>query len=225
MPGIFRITQNLALNAQFEYWYQNTLTSTSGAQAADLWTVAIGSGSTYVASRASTGQDLGAFCVGISYTHANASDLFQTAAVLADLKGQLISFGIKVASATAGCCIPYISTDGGTTKQYGQLNTGLGATTYEQLKLEAISVPTTATGVRFGVELRKTGTMLFDSAVLNLGAAIDVQPGPSFGKSAAWTMTSGATIRNIDMGATANTTAMQALGTLVRDLQALGILQ
>ncbi len=182
----------------------------------------LGTGSTYIASRASTGQDLGSFCAGISYTHAVASTMQQTA-LLADMKGQVISFGIRVASATAGACIPYISTDGGTTKTYGQLNTGQGATTYEQLKIEGIAIPTTATNVVFGVELRKTATMLFDSASLTLGSAIDTQTGPLLGKGAAWTQTSGATVRVVDMGATA-TSAMNILGTLVRDLQNAGVL-
>jgi hypothetical protein len=224
MPGIFGDLRNVALNAQFEYWYQAAVASTSGGQAADLWVLGVGSGSTYIASRASTGQDAGSFCCGISYTHTNTSTLHQVAQVLGDLKGQTISFGIKVASATAGVAYPFISTDGGTTKTYRNGNTGLGATTYEQLKLEGVAVPSAATAVWYGVELRKTGTILLDTAVLAYGSAIDTAPSPQFGRSAAWTMTSGSTVRNIDMGATANTTAMQALGTLIRDLQAIGIL-
>ncbi len=222
MPGVFGDLRNLALNNGFELWNQQTIASTSNGFAGDNWVMALGTGSTYIVSRASTGQDLGSFCAGVSYTHAVVSDFHQVA-LLADMKGQVISFGIKVASATAGACVPYISTDGGTTKTYGQLNSGQGATTYEQLKIEGIAVPTTATAVWFGVEFRKTATMLFDSASLTLGSAIDTQTGPLVGKGAAWTQTSGATVRVVDMGATA-TSAMNILGTLVRDLQNAGIL-
>lgn len=223
MPGILGDLRNLAMNPDFEIWRQQTIASTSNGFVGDKWVLGLGTGSTYIASRASTGQSLGTFCAGISYTHAVVSDFHQVA-FLADLKSQVISFGIKVASATAGACIPFISTDGGTTRTYGQLNSGAGATTYEQLKIEGIAVPTTATAVWFGVELRKTATMLFDSATLQLGSAIDTQTGPRFGKGAAWTQTSGATVRDVDMSGTATTLVTQALGTLVRDLQDLGIL-
>lgn len=229
MPGIFGDLRNLALNPGFEMWIQQTIASTSNGFIGDKWVLGLGTGSTFVASRASTGQDLGAFCAGITYTHAVASNITQVA-VLNDLKGQVISFGIKVKSTTARACRPWISTDGGTTKTYGQYNTGLtsdGSTAiYEQLKIEGIAVPTTATNVYFGVELAATATFYFDSATLNLGSAIDTHPGPAFGRSsAAWTQTSGATVRDVDMTGTATTLVVQALGTLVRDLQALGILQ
>lgn len=225
MPGILGDLRNLALNAGFEIWNQATIASTSNGVAGDKWVMGLGTGSTYIASRASTGQDLGTFCAGVSYTHAVVSDFHQVA-VLADMKSQVISFGVKVATATAGACRPFISTDGGTTKTYGNYNAGLGATTYEQLKIEGIAVPTTATNVWFGVELAKTATMLFDSAGLHLGSAIDTQTGPFTGKSsAAWTQTSGATVRDVDMTGTATTLVVQALGTLIRDLQALGLLQ
>lgn len=228
MPGLYGDLQNLALNPGFEIWNQATVASASNAFAGDKWVMALGTGSTYIASRASTGQDLGTFCAGIAYTHAVASDFHQVA-VLDDMKSQTISFGIKVKSTTAGACRPYISTDGGTTKQYGNLNSGAvdssGNAIYEQLKIEGIAVPTTATAVWFGVELTGTATMLFDSAGLFLGSAISTTPGPRFGKSsAAWTQTSGATVRDVDMSGTATTLVVQALGTLVRDLQALGIL-
>ena len=228
MPGIFGDLRNLALNPGFEFWNQQTIASTSQGFIGDKWVLGLGTGSTFIASRASTGQRLGDFCAGVAYTHAVASTMHQVA-VLADMKGQTVSFGVWAASATAGAVIPFISTDGGTTKTYGQLNQGLGATTYEQLKIEGIAVPTTATAVWYGVELRKSATILLDDATLNLGSAIDTQPGPRFGKSsAAWTMTSGATIRNLDMGAalaSGNTTVFGLIGTLVRDLQAQGILQ
>lgn len=229
MPGLFGDLRNLALNHGFEMWIQQTIASTSNGFVGDKWVIALGTGSTFIASRASTGQDLGAFCAGIAYTHAITSDFHQVA-VLNDMKGQTISFGIKVKTTTAGAVRPYISTDGGTTKTYGNFNTGLtsdGSAIYEQLKIEGVAVPTTATAVWFGVELSKTASsLLFDSATLNLGSAIDTQPGPQFGRSsAAWTQTSGATVRDVDMTGTATTLVVQALGTLVRDLQALGILQ
>lgn len=228
MPGVFGDLNNLALNPGFEIWNQQTLASTSNGFIGDKWVLGLGTGSTYIASRASTGQRLGDFCAGISYTHAVASTMHQVA-VLADMKGQTISFGVFVASAIAGAVIPFISTDGGTTKTYGQLNAGLGATTYEQLKIEGIAVPTTASAVWYGIELRKTATILVDDATLNIGSAVDTAPQPRFGRSsAAWSITSGATNRTIDMGAaTASgaTDIRQILGTLVRDLIAQGILQ
>lgn len=232
MPGLFGDLQNLALNPGFEWWNQQTIASTSNGFVGDKWVLALGTGSTYIASRASTGQDLGTFCAGISYTHAVASDFHQVA-VLADMKGQTISFGIKVKTTTARACRPYISTDGGTTKQYGNYNTGRvdsdGNAVYEQLKIEGIAVPTTASAVWFGVELTATASMLFDSAGLYLGSAISLTPGPRFGRSsAAWTETSGPSVRDIDMTLatpSGSTLTMQIIGTLVRDLKNLGILQ
>lgn len=228
MPGIFGDLRNLALNNGFEIWNQATIASTSNGFAGDKWVMALGTGSTFISSRASTGQDLGTFCAGVSYTHAVVSDIHQVA-VLADMKGQTISFGIKVKSSVAGAVRPYISTDGGTTKTYGNYNTAAvdstGTTIYEQLKIEGIAVPTTASAVWFGVTLEKTATIYLDTASLNLGSAIDTTPGPAFGRSsAAWTQTSGSTVRDVDMSGTATTLVVQALGTLVRDLQALGIL-
>lgn len=224
MPGLFGDFRNLAQNAGFEYWNQQVTATTSNGFIGDKWVLGLGTGSTFVASRASTGQDLGTYCAGINYTHAVASDMHQVAN-LANLKGQTISFGIKVGTVTAACCRPFISTDGGTTKTYGAYNLGqAAATTYEQLKIEGVAVPTTATAVWFGVELVKTAVMYFDSATLNLGSAINTVPGPHTALVDAWTQTSGATVRSVDMTGTATTLIAQALGTLVRDLQAIGIL-
>lgn len=206
MPGIFGDLRNLALNPGFEMWIQQTIASTSNGFIGDKWVLGLGAGSTFIASRASTGQDLGTFCAGIAYTQTITSEFHQVA-VLADLKGQTISFGIKAKSTTANAFRPYISTDGGTTKTYGQFNTGLldssGNAAYEQLKIEGVAVPTTATAVWFGVELSRTATAYFDTATLNLGSAIDTTPGPFTGRSsAAWTQTSGATVRDVDMTGT-----------------------
>jgi hypothetical protein len=206
-------------------WNQATIASTSNGESADLWIIGLGTGSTYIVSRASTGMDSGSFCAGISYTHTVVSDLHQVAAMPADLKGQVISFSVKVATATANACRPFISTDGGTTKTYGNFNTGLGATTYEVLKVEGVTVPASAT-VWYGLELRATSTILVDSAALALGSAAETAYGPMFPKSAAWTTTTGSTVRVVDMTqATITTTLFQAFGSLIRDLQAAGILQ
>jgi hypothetical protein len=114
MPGIFGDLRNLALNPGFEMWVQQTIASTSNGFVGDKWVLALGTGSTYIASRASTGQDLGTFCAGIAYTHAVASDFHQVA-VLADMKGQTISFGIKARH--HGLRLPPVHlTDGGTNK-------------------------------------------------------------------------------------------------------------
>lgn len=183
----------------------------------------IGTGSTYIASRASTGQDSGSFAITVNYTHTVVSDIHQVAATLADLKGETISFSVKVATATARMCRPFISLDGGTTRTYGNPTSGPGATTYEMLKVEGVAVPTTATAVWYGLEFNATGIVFIDSSALVFGSAAETDPSPSFGRSAAWTYTSGSTVRVVDMGATA-TSAMNIIGTLVRDLQVLGIL-
>lgn len=227
MPGIYGDLRNLALNAGYEFWNQATVASTSQGQAGNLWVMDLGTGSTYIASRASTGQDTGTFCAGINYTHSVVSGLHQVAAVLADMKGETISFSVRVSCAVAQAVYPYISTDGGTTKTYGQPHSGAGGTAaFETLKIEGVAVPSTATAVWYGLEFRKTMTpLLVDSACLTLGSAAETDFGPLFGKSAAWTQTSGASVRDVDMSGTATTLVVQALGTLVRDLQNLGILQ
>lgn len=224
MPGIYGDLRNLARNASFELWNQQTIASTSNGFIGDSWVLGLGTGSTFIASRASTGQDSGTFAAGITYTHTIVSDVHQVAAILNDLKGETISFSAKVASATANFCRPFISTDGGTTRTYGNKITGAGATTYEIIKVEGVAVPSAATAIWYGIEFIATGTLFIDSAALTLGSAAETDYAPMFGRSAAWTQTSGATVRDVDMTGTATTLIAQALGTLVRDLQAAGIL-
>ena len=224
MPGIYGDLRNLARNASFEQFNQATLTSTSGAETADLWVIAPGSSSGFVASRASTGQETGTFCLGSTYTHSAISNLYQVAAILNDLKGETISFSARAASATANAFRPWISSDGGTTKTYGNYNTGAGATTYEILKAEGFAVPSGATAVWYGLEFRATCAYFLDAASLTLGSAAETDFMPQFGGSAAWTSTSGATVRVVDATATA-TSAMNIIRTLVMDLQELGILR
>jgi hypothetical protein len=224
MPGVYGDLANLARNSSMEHWTQGTNTTTSGAEAPSAWVLGVGTGSTLNVSRASTGMDSGAFCAGVAYTHVIASTLSQVVGALDDMKGETVSFSARVASATAGMIRPYISTDGGTTKQYGNYNSGAGASTYEILKVEGIAVPSNASALHIGLEFRRTGTVLIDAAALTLGSAAETDYAPRFAKGAAWTQTSGATVRNVDMTGTASTLVVQALGTLVRDLQAAGIL-
>lgn len=224
MPGLYGDLLNRARNASMEHWTQGTNTTTSNAEAPSAWVLGVGTGSTLNVSRASTGMDSGSFCAGVAYTHVVRSDIHQVASVLADYKGETISFGVNVASATAGVCRPFISEDGGTTRTYGNRNTGAGATTYEQLKVEGVAISSSATAIWYGLEFNASGTVLIDWAALAMGSAVDTTPMPMFGKSAAWTQTSGATVRDVDMTGTATTLVVQALGTLVRDLQNLGIL-
>lgn len=224
MPGIYGDLTNIALNNTFEFWNGATVVSTSNADISNAWVSGIGTGSTFIASRASTGQNTGAFAIGMSYTHAVVSDIHQVAQILNDLKGETISFSVLVATATANVCRPFISTDGGTTRIYGNKNTGAGATTYEILKVEGVAVPSAASAVWYGLEFIATATaILIDAAALTLGSAAETDFAPRYGKSPAWSQTSGATTRVVDMTATA-TSAMNVIGTLVRDLQNAGIL-
>jgi hypothetical protein len=225
MPGVYGDLRNLAQNNNFEQWNAATIVSTSNAALSDGWTTGIGTGSTYIASRASTGMDSGSFAVTINYTHSVVSDIHQVVGMLAELKGQTLSFSVKVATATARSCRPFISTDGGTTRTYGNYNTGAGATTYEVLKVEGLAVPTTATAIWVGLELRATAAIFIDSTALTLGSSADTAFAPAIGRSvAAWTHTSGSTVRVVDATATA-TSAMNIIRTLVMDLQSAGILQ
>lgn len=225
MPGLYGDLLNLARNPGLEIWNQGTNTTTSAAEGPDMWTLGVGTGSTLNVSRASTGQDTGTFCAGIAYTHVITSEIHQVAN-LGDMKlAATISFGLRVASATAACCRLFLSPDGGVTKTYGNFNSGAGATTYEQLKVEGFAVASTATAIWYGVEFVKTSAAIYlDTATLNVGSAVATLPTPQFGKAAAWTITSGATNRAVDMTGTATTLIAQAVGTLVKDLQAIGIL-
>lgn len=228
MPGIYGDLKNIARNSSMEFWFVGTNTTTSNAEGPTLWTLGVGTGSTLNVSRASTGQDTGTFCAGVVYTHVIVSDLHQVAAVLADMKGQRLSFSVKVASATAGVCRPFISEDGGVTRNYGNKNTGAGATTYEILKVDGIAISSSATAIWYGLEFNASGTVLIDSAALAYGSAAETAFTPHSGKSAAWTQTSGPTVRAIDMTLavpSGSTIIAQALGTLVMDLQTAGILQ
>ena len=225
MPGIYGDLRNLARNPGFEMWTRTTSLTTSDTDSADAWAVSFGASSTFAISRATTGMDLGRSCLGMTYTHVATSDIHQVTGMVDDLKGQVVSFGIKVATTGVRSCRPYVSTDGGTTRTYGNYHTGSSATVYETLKVEGIAVPnsTAATFVWFGLELYATCTLLIDSAQFNIGSAVDTSFPPSFARSPIWTITSGSTNRAIDPGVTA-TTAVANLSTLIRDLQALGIL-
>jgi hypothetical protein len=223
MPGLYGDLRNMAYNANMENWNLATIVSTSAGIAADGWVLGLGTGSTYIVSRASTGQDSGSFAAGISYTHAVRSDIHQVMGVLAALKSETVSCSFRVASATAGACRPFISEDGGTTRTYGQANTGAGATTYETLKVEGVTISSSATAVWYGLELNKTATILFDAAAFAFGSAAETSFTPTATGGAAWTHTSGATVRVVDATATA-TSVMNVLRTLVMDLQNLGVL-
>ena len=223
MPGIYGDLRNMAYNANFENWNLATIVSTSAGIAADGWVLGLGTGSTYIVSRASTGQDSGSFAAGISYTHTIKSDIHQVMGVLAALKGEVISCSFRVATATANACKPFISTDGGTTRTYGNACTGAGATTYETLKVEGVAVPSDASAVWFGLELNATSTILVDAAAFSFGSAAETSFTPQACGGAAWTHTSGATVRVVDATATA-TSAMNILRTLVMDLQNQGVL-
>lgn len=223
MPGIYGDIRNMAYNANFENWNLATIVSTSNGTAADGWVLGLGTGSTYILSRASTGQDSGSFAMGISYTHTVKSDIHQVMGVLAALKGEIISVSFRVATATANACRPFISTDGGTTRTYGNACTGAGATTYETLKVEGVTVPSDASAVWYGLELNATATILVDAAAFAFGSAAETSFTPQANGGAAWTHTSGATVRVVDASATA-TSAMNIIRTLVMDLQNQGIL-
>ena len=105
MPGLYGDLVNLARHGGMEFWNTSagTNTTTSAAEGPDMWVLGVGTGSTLNVSRASTGQDTGTFCAGIAYTHVITSEIHQVAG-LADMKlAANISFGIRVASATAAC--------------------------------------------------------------------------------------------------------------------------
>jgi hypothetical protein len=223
MPGLYGDVRNMAYNANFENWNLATVVSTSAGIAADGWVLGLGTGSTYIVSRASTGQASGSFCAGISYTHAVKSDIHQVMGVLADLQGQTISCSFKVATATANACRPFISSDGGTTRTYGNRCTGAGASTYEVVKVEGFAVPSTATAVWYGLELNATATILVDASAFSYGSAAETSFAPHARATPAWTHTSGATVRVVDATATA-TSAMSIIRTLVMDLQNLNVL-
>lgn len=225
MPGIYGDLRNYARNSGFENWNGQTVVSTSGGDGPDLWTAGFGSGSTFILTRASTGQDTGTFCGGMSYSHANASDLHQVAALVNDWKGQTISFSARVATATSGAVRPFVSSDGGTTKTYGQYNTGAGATTYETLKVEGFAVPSGATALWYGFSLERSASIFFDSVSLNVGSAAETAFPPAGPKSASWTIVSNTTTRTFDPTAVTFTTQLQvAFATLLRDLQNAGII-
>jgi hypothetical protein len=223
LPGIYGDLRNMAYNPSFENWNLATIVSTSAGIAADGWVLGLGTGSTYIASRASTGQDSGSFAVGISYTHTVRSDIHQVMGVLGALKGEVISVSFRVATATANSCRPFISEDGGTTRTYGNFCTGAGATTYETLKVEGFAISSSATAIWYGIELNATATILLDAAAFAFGSAAETSFTPQAVGGAAWTHTSGATVRVVDASATA-TSAMNIIRTLVMDLQNQGIL-
>lgn len=100
----------------------------------------------------------------------------------AQLRGRLLSFQIRVASATAGAVHPFISDDGGETRAFGMRHgsvRGMGQPdpvsgedeAYETVRLEGFPVSDDASSVVFGVEVRAAGETRLDNASLVFGGA------------------------------------------------------
>lgn len=174
LPNYDRIS--LAVNGGFEDWTSGTGAFTGDLdQIADGWYADEGASSAFSTTRDNTHQDaFSAYCAAVAYTHAAVSSVQQglPAAFLPILKSRGVSFAIRVSCATAGVLYPWISEDGGTTKQYGRPNGENGVISgYETLKAEGFALTTAATQLVVGVEFRGSCTAYLDNATVVLGSA------------------------------------------------------
>lgn len=169
---------NLAVNGGFEQWSAGAGPFTGDLDAtADGWYADEGASSAFSTARNSADADAySQYCAAVTYTHAATSSLYQrlSANLLGIIKGQVISFGVRVKCTTAGAVYPYMSEDGGTTRVYGQPNTG--ASGYQKLVVESFPPSTSATAIVYGLEFRASATAYVDNATLAKGsAATDIQ--------------------------------------------------
>jgi hypothetical protein len=170
---------NLVLNPGFEL-------GTAG------WDVSPGVGG-LAATDATEGADAGSgHCLALEYTVPDGTDptsdpgrVSQTLdpEVAAQLRGRQLSFQIRVTASAASVLLPFISSDGGETRSYGQANGqswGHGwpgdrselEAMYEPLVMQGVLLPDQEiAGIVFGVEVRQTCTARLDNASLVFGAA------------------------------------------------------
>jgi hypothetical protein len=167
---------NLLTNGGMEVDQRGGTVTASGAYAHDRWLLTLGGTSTISVTDETTLVDTGSgHAMKAIYTHGTAvSTISQKLEGLAELKGRVLSLGIRVKVATANAVRPWISTDGGTTKTYGSYHTG--GDTYEALKVENVAVAAGATSVMVGLELAASTTVYVDNAMLVIGSvACDYQ--------------------------------------------------
>lgn len=174
LPNTDRIS--LLVNGGFEDWTSGTGAFTGDLdQVADGWYADEVSTSAFSTTRDSTNMDAySTYCAAVAYTHVATSTLIASvpAAFLPILKSRGVSFAIRAKCATARVLYPWISEDGGTTKQYGRPNGENGVvSSYETLKAEGFALTTSATRVSVGVEFRGTCTAYLDNATLVTGSA------------------------------------------------------
>lgn len=169
---------NLAVNGGFEQWSAGAGPFTGDLDAgADGWYGDEGTSSAFSIARNSADADTHSqYCAAVTYTHAATSSLYQrlSAAMLPIIKGRVISFGVRVKCTTAKSVYPYMSEDGGTTRVYGEPNTGQAG--YQKLVVESFPPSASATAVVYGLEFRATNVAYVDNATLaNGSAATDMQ--------------------------------------------------
>ena len=174
LPNYDRLS--LLVNGGFEDWTAGAGAFTGDLdQTADAWYADEGASSAFSTARDSTNMDaFSTYCAAVTYTHAAVSSIQQgiPTAFLPIMKSRGVSFRIRASCATARVLYPWISEDGGVTKQYGRPNGENGVISgYQDLKAEGFALTTAATQIMVGVEFRGTCVAYLDNATLVTGSA------------------------------------------------------
>lgn len=157
---------NHLVNGSFELWQRGTIGFTvSGAYSADRWLPIMGASSTFSLSRDAANIDRpSVYAAAIIYTHVSVSQIKQFMEDWKQFIGQTVTFTMRVKASVANA-VRLSITEGGSGAT-GAFHTGSGA--YETLSVTHV-VTGSATEVTAIIDLRASGTFVFDRGTLVIG--------------------------------------------------------
>lgn len=167
---------NLAINPGLDTWNIGTGAVTASGGLADGWTLVKAAGSTVSFVKDTANQEYGAACLAATHSvYAANTYIIQhlSSRFLAQVKGKSLSVRFRVKAPANGMVKAFISTDGGTTRQAGQLLNVNGK--YWDVFVEGIAIPSTATDVAYGLEwfAGNASATYVDSCTLSLGGSAE----------------------------------------------------
>lgn len=167
---------NMAINPSFEQWSIGAGAVTASGPIADGWDLVEGAGSTISVIKDVTHQASGAACIAATYSvHAVLSTIAQVlpSRMLPFAKGKPLSVRFECNVPILDMLRAWISTDGGASKTYGQLNRVEDK--YGSVWVEGIPIPSGATSVLYGVEFVKASPdpVYIDNCTLVFGGAAE----------------------------------------------------
>lgn len=169
---------NFLVNPGFEVWQRGAgAFTTDGVYTADRWLMdEVGTDALSVTREGTTKSTNSLYSLAAAFTLGNgagATQIYQQLSINTNdenhqLLGQVVSARIAVRTATASAARVFIATDGtGGTTTYSGYHTG--GSTFENLDVTNITVPSNATYVRVGVAFAASSTVYMDNATLMFG--------------------------------------------------------